>query len=133
MSLLRNLSFRYRVPLNVSLVVLVTGLGIAGIVLWHDYRAFHQDASHSAEHLGRILSHALAPELKVDDTWQAYKTLKALFQVTSESWLRPDYAVVVDGAGVTLVSSDPRRFPLATPADAVGDNLTLILEHAEEI
>lgn len=133
MSIFRNLSFRYRVPLNLSLVVLVTGLGIAAIVLWHDYRVFQQNADRSAEHLGQILSHALAPALEVDDTWQAYNTLKALFQVTSESWLRPDYAVVVDAAGVTLVSSDPLRFPLAIPAAAVGDNLALILEHAADM
>jgi len=33
---LRDLSYRYRVILSLSLVVLTTGLCLAAIVLWHD-------------------------------------------------------------------------------------------------
>lgn len=125
--MIRDLSFRYRVPLNLSLVVLATGLCIAGIVLWHDFRAVRDDARHSAEQLGRLLTYALSHELAVDDTWQAYRTLRSVFQDAGDTWLLPDHALVVDSEGATVLTSDPFRFPLALPAEALGRDLPQFL------
>lgn len=121
-----SLSFRHRVPLDVSLVVLVTGLGIAATVLWHDYRALRADAGESAERLGRVLVQALGPDLKVDGKWQAYRTLRALYQGAEPSWLLPAYVLAVDPNGRTLVASDPARFPLAQEPTALGADRALL-------
>lgn len=121
-----SLSFRYRVPLDISLVVLMTGLGIAATVLWHDYRALRADAGESAERLGRALVQALGPDLKLDGKWQAYRTLNALYQGAEPSWLLPAYVLVLDRAGRTLVTSDPVRFPLAQEPVALGADRPLL-------
>jgi two-component system, NtrC family, sensor kinase len=121
-----SLSFRYRVPLDISLVVLVTGLGIAATVLWHDYRALRADAGESAERLGRALVQALGPDLTLDGKWQAYRTLRALYQGAEPSWLLPAYVLVVDRGGQTLVTSDPVRFPLAQEPTALGADLAIL-------
>lgn len=106
-------SFRYRVPIEVSLIVLMTGLAIAGSVLWHDYQALRLDAAQNAERLARLLSQALAPDLKTQGTWQAYRTLSAVYRGAEPSWLLPVFALVLDAKGQTRVASDPVRFPLA--------------------
>ncbi len=124
-----SLSFRHRVPLDISLVVLVTGIGLAGVLLWHDYRALRSDASQNAERLGRALAQALAPDLKLDGRWKAYRTLSALYRGAEPSWLLPAYCLVVDGSGNTLVASDPIRFPMAREPLALGaDRIALTVQ-----
>jgi signal transduction histidine kinase len=110
---MRPLSFRYRVPLDVSLVVLVTGLSIAGIVLWHDYHRLRADAEANSDRLGRLLAHALLPDLRVDETWHAYQTLMSVYRGAEPSWLLPSFALVLDADGRTWVASDPPLFPMA--------------------
>jgi two-component system NtrC family sensor kinase len=123
-----SLSFRYRIPLDISLVVLVTGVGIAGVVLWHDYRSLRADASESAERLGQTLARALAPDLKLDARWPAYRTLSALYNGAESSWLLPAYALVVDPVGRTVVASDPVRFPMSLEPLALGAERAALTE-----
>jgi len=106
-------SLRYRVPFEVSVIVLVTGLASAAAVLWHDYQSIQTDAAQNAARLAGLLSQALAPDLKTQGTWQAYKTLRAVYRGAEPSWLLPAFALVLDTNGRTLVASDPARFPLA--------------------
>ncbi len=120
-------SFRYRVPIEVSLIVLLTGLAIAGSVLWHDYQALRLDAAQNAERLARLLSQALAPDLKTHGTWQAYKTLSAVYRGAEPSWLLPAFALVLDAKGHTRVASDPVRFPLAQDPTGLGADRDLLL------
>ncbi len=107
------LSLRLRIPLDISLAVLVTGIAIGGAVLWHDYRALLDDLSASTARLAETIALALEPELAVEDRWGAYLTLRALYDGVEPSWLSPSYVLVLDDAGCTLVASDPARFPMA--------------------
>ena len=120
-------SLRYRVPFEISLIVLVTGLAIAGSVLWHDYQALRSDAAQNGQRLARLLSQALAPDLKTQGTWQAYKTLSAVYRGAEPSWLLPAFALVLDADGHTRVASDPVRFPLAQDPAGLGADRDLLL------
>jgi len=125
-----HLSFRYRIPINLVGAALGTALLISGFVLWHDIQSIGQDADFAANQLGLLLSNTLAKDLAIDDQWQAYLDLTALFRNNSENWLLPAFAVVIDGNGKTLVSSDPKRFPLALNATALKAHLPSILDIA---
>jgi signal transduction histidine kinase len=107
------LSLRLRIPIDISLAVLVTGIAIGCTVLWHDYRVLRDDLDGSTARLADTLARALEPELKVADRWNAYLTLRALYDSSEPSWLSPSYALVLDRAGRTLVASNPTRFPMA--------------------
>ena len=120
-------SLRYRVPFEVSLIVLLTGLAIAGSVLWHDYQSLRSDAAQNAQRLARLLSQALAPDLKTQGTWQAYKTLMTVYRSAEPSWLLPAFALVLDANGHTRVASDPVRFPLAQDPAGLGADRDLVL------
>ncbi len=113
-------SFSQRIPIEVSLIVLVTGLAIAGSVLWHDYRALRTDVSQNAERFSRILSQALAADIKTHGIWHAYQTLSSLYQGAEPSWLQPAFALVLDPTGRTWAASDPVRFPLAEEPRGLG-------------
>ena len=126
--MLSRLSFRYRVPLNLSLIVLFIGILISSIVLLHDYSALRDDARHNAVQFGRLLSQTLAPQLAVDDTWSAYRSLSAIYRDSKPNWLLPEYVLVLDSTGNTLVSSHPQRFPLMVPAALPENVLEGLLE-----
>lgn len=125
-----HLSFRYRIPINLAAAALGTALLISGFVLWHDIRSIHHDADFAGNQLGLLLANTLAKDLAIDDQWQAYLDLTAPFRDNRENWLLPAFAVVIDGNGKTLVSSDPQRFPLALSATALKAYLPSILDKA---
>lgn len=126
------LSFRHRLPIDISLAVLVTGLCIAGSVLWHDFRALHAEAAENGERLGRTLARALANDLKLDERWHAYKTLRAMYHGAEPSWLLPEYVLVLGPDGRTLVASDPVRFPMAIEPAEVPVELAAYLARPSE-
>lgn len=111
-----RLHLRYRVPLNLTLVALSSSLFVAGFVLWHDVRSVEGDAELAGRQFAQLLANAVAKDLVTGDTWAAYRTLGALFHRAEKNWLLPEYAIVVDGTGNTLVSTQPQRFPIARPA-----------------
>lgn len=126
-----RLSLRWRVPIDISLAVLTTGLAIAATVLWHDYRVLRADVGENAERLGRALAQALAPDLALDAKWQAYRTLSAFYRGAEPSWLLPTYVLAVDRGGRTLVASDPVRFPLALEPPGLGADRALLSAGAD--
>ncbi|MDZ7754740.1 MAG: HAMP domain-containing sensor histidine kinase [Gammaproteobacteria bacterium] len=123
---MHGLSFSHRVPIQVAAIALGLGVAIAATVMWHDYRVLRADAAHTGTQMGHLLARAVAHELAVEDTWQAYRTLRSAFAVDRESWLMPAFAVVVDAAGTTLIASDAQRFPLARPAVSLGGALATV-------
>ncbi|RMG39005.1 MAG: sensor histidine kinase [Gammaproteobacteria bacterium] len=117
-----RLSLRYRMPLNLALVTLSSSLFVAGFVWWHDVRSIDDDADLAGRQFALLLANAVAKDLATGDTWGAYRTLGALFRHGSKNWLLPEYAIVVDDTGNTLVSTEPTRFPIArtTPLPSEG-------------
>jgi two-component system, NtrC family, sensor kinase len=107
----RDLSYRFKIPFSVSVVILVTTLIISVVIIAHSYRYLRQDLVTSAESLGRTLSRALLPIILRDEMWQAYEIVVTPFDANGEIDSGQKVIVVLDAHQHIYVSSHPRLFP----------------------
>ena len=58
--MLRDLSYHYKIPLTLTLVIAVTGLVVSAALTWHAYDDAKRQLISSATDLGKTLSQDLA-------------------------------------------------------------------------
>ena len=105
-----NRSLRYKVPLNLSIAILLTGFVIAGVLIWRSQDEARHDLFRNSTELARALSQTLVQALRHDDLWQAYQILRSASP--DESVDRA--LVLLDQEDRVYVSNRPSEFPIAS-------------------
>jgi signal transduction histidine kinase len=109
--MLSNVSYRYKIPASLSLVIVITALAVALPLMSSTNEATKQDLVDHALSLGKTVSRALQPALLHDDMWQAYEIVTTPFEQPRQQRVGQPTIVVVDTQGAVYVASDPKRFP----------------------
>ncbi|HET6463342.1 MAG TPA: two-component sensor histidine kinase, partial [Candidatus Krumholzibacteria bacterium] len=68
--MLSNISYRYKIPASLSLVIVVTALAVAGPLISGANETTKRDLVDHALSLGKTLAGAVQPALLHDDMWQ---------------------------------------------------------------
>ncbi|MDP2640404.1 MAG: HAMP domain-containing sensor histidine kinase [Betaproteobacteria bacterium] len=113
MRFLLNLSFRYKVPLWGSLLIVGTALIISSTLLLRSYGELKSDLLRDATTQGRTMATTLFSAVLHDQVWRAYEIIKAPF--SRESGDGPgqvESLVVLDQKGQIYVSTNPERLPM---------------------
>jgi signal transduction histidine kinase len=118
----RDLSYRFKIPFSLSLVILVTVLVVSAVVVVRSYQYLRADLIASAESLGKTLSRALTPALLRDEMWQAYETIITPFEAGGELESDRKTIVVLDASQQVYVSSHPSVFRSLTPLAEVSES-----------
>ena len=108
-----NLSFRYKVPLWGSLLIVGTAIIISSTLLARTYGELKSDLLHDATSLGRTMASVLFSAILHDQVWRAYETIKA--PAGGEPHDNPSQAeslVVLDRLGRVYVSTTPESVPI---------------------
>ncbi|AGA32640.1 sensor histidine kinase - like protein [Thioalkalivibrio nitratireducens DSM 14787] len=113
--MLRNLSLRYRLPLQASLLVLTTALLLTGAILLREYQQGRQDLFETAESTARLLAATLVQPLLHDDLWRAHALINAPFDPEDPWPLAVESVLILDADQRVYVSTEPRRYRLGTP------------------
>ena len=122
MPALRDLSYRLKVPLALSAVIVAVAAIVAAILGARIYADARADLLANAESLGRTLSRALTPIMLRDDVWQAYEAIMAPLGGEGAPTDPHRSITIVDADGRIYASSDPARFPmLGSAAQAIGN------------
>ena len=109
--ILRNLSYRYKIPLSLTAVILLTAMAVTATLLFRAYGEARNDLLQSAQSLSRVLTKTLRGALLHDDLWQAYEIVRA--PLTAEGNANPlTGAVVLDAGKRVYVSTDPAVHPV---------------------
>ena len=117
--MLRDLSYRYKIPLAFTGVILLTAVALASTTAVRTYESARSDLLASAEGLGAVLAGALADPIRKDAVWPAYLSIQGL--ASAEAGMSDPLAVVVaDAQGRVFVSSRPEQFPILAPLEDVG-------------
>jgi len=115
-----NLSYRYKVPLSISLVIVITAAVLSAVLGWQAYRDLRGGLIVGAESLGRTLSRALLPSLLSDEVWSAYETVMAPLEGVDDGGSPQRTITVLDAKGLVFVSSNPAEFPVLAPLSSAG-------------
>ncbi len=109
-----NLSLRYKIPMRVIGLVLITAFVVTGSMAFREYDASRRDlVAHSAG-LGRVLADTLTAPMIHDDLWRAYEIIRSPQRHQSGEFdtLVADIVVVLDAEFRSFVTTQPTRFPI---------------------
>ncbi len=116
-------SLRYKIPINLSLAILLTALVIGSVLIWRSYEEVRNDLFRSSVELGTVLARTLVAPLKHDDVWQAYQILRS---AGSRIY------IVMDEQQRVFVSNQPTRFPMLTELHSLGPEFAALQEKIEK-
>jgi signal transduction histidine kinase len=113
MRFLLNLSFRYKVPLWGSLLIVATATIISSTLLLRSYGELKSDLLRDATTQGRTMATTLFPAMLQDQVWRAYEIIKAPFgREPGDSPGQAESFVVLDQRGQVYVSTSPESLPM---------------------
>ena len=116
----RDLSYRYKIPLSVSFVILATALVISTALALQAYHDVRREMVAGAESLGKTLARTLAPIMLRDEMWSAYEMIVTPFEGEPAQDSRGKVTVVLNSENQIYVSSHPSVFPTLEPLTAAG-------------
>lgn len=123
----RNLSFRYKIPMRGSVLIICTALVVSASLMFRAYEDIKHDLLLNAGSMGRVLAHTLTPAILHDDVWRSYEIINSPFQVSAQANAnQADDIVVLDAKQQIYVSTHPKQYPmLSDPARANPDHVFL--------
>ncbi len=130
--MLRSLSYRVKIPLAITTVIVLTEVVVTATLLWIAFSDARADLETSARNLTAVLSRSLRDPLVRDDVWQAYEVIRTPLAARDPDNALQDI-VVIDGRGQVFVASDPIRFPVATPAAGLSTALLAVAPQSGEL
>lgn len=125
MNCIKNLSYRYKVPLMLSATILITVIVVSLLLAWHAHEDLKKDLFRNAVEVGSVLSNSLPVAMKHDDLWLSYQILNAA-KVDDEGAGSARILIVLDDEYKVYVSSDPRRYPVLSTLQQQGVELARV-------
>lgn len=118
MRLLRDLSFRYKIPLRGGVLVLITAFLLSASLMYREYRDLKQDLIATSASLGRVLAKTLVTPMVHDDVWRAYEIINSPFAATGPDNAKiADFIVVLDRRHQVYIATHPSEYRmLSDPA-----------------
>lgn len=109
--MLRDISYRYKIPATIIAVIVVTALAIAIPLISSANDAAKRDLIEHALSLGKTLSRSVQPAMLHDELWQAYEIVTTPLDRPLEESVGKQAIILLDAQGAIYVASDPKRFP----------------------
>jgi signal transduction histidine kinase len=120
-----HLSFRYKIPVWGSVLIVVSVLAVSAALIFKAYEDMKEDVRISAEGLGGILTKTLFSPLLHDDVWRAFEQVNAAFHGKKpDNPIQPEVIFVVGPVGQIIVSTAPDELPMLSSLDSLGPGYT---------
>lgn len=120
---LLNLSFRYKIPIWGSLLIVTTALAVSTTLIVQSYDDLRNDLVSSSANLGRTLAKTLFQAMIQEEVWRAFEIIRApLFGETGANTTRPETIVALDKNLQVFVSSNPKTMPMLADARGLGED-----------
>ncbi|MCX7168539.1 MAG: ATP-binding protein [Rhodocyclales bacterium] len=115
MNPLFNLSFRYKIPLWGSLLIITATLAVSAALIAQSYEDLRSDLVSSSASLGRTLAKTLFSAMIQEEVWQAFAIIRApLHEKSDDKLVQPEMILALDQHERVFVSSDPKSVPMLT-------------------
>ena len=97
---LHDLSFRYKIPLRSTVLVLITAVPLSISIMLQEYGELGRDQILEKTELSRIMVENLIAPMRQDDVWHAYQTVESLLSRGPRSAIKDgpdDMARITEG------------------------------------
>lgn len=121
MLILKDLSFRYKIPLRATVLVVATVFLLTTLLVLREQEELRSDLQENAGLLGKTLGQNLINPMLQDDVWRAYELLRTpLLGLDERAKERLPFAIVLfDRDFRVMASSDPARYPVLASPEAL--------------
>ncbi|MCW8980423.1 MAG: HAMP domain-containing histidine kinase [Altibacter sp.] len=119
-----DISYRVKVPLMFTLVILITASVVTLALTWRAYEELREEVFNNAVEIGSVLSNSLPNAMLHDDLWGAYRLVQA-----AEGWSGDTSSrllVVLDKNSQIYVSNKPKELAVTTPLRVHGAELARV-------
>lgn len=115
---LRDLSFRYKIPLRSSLLVVLTAFAVTLSLMFREYDELKRDLIAASTSMGRLLARTLVTPLRYDDVWRAYEIINSPFRASARDAgpQTAEMVTVLDTRQQVYVSTRPTQYPMLVDA-----------------
>ncbi|WP_310450386.1 sensor histidine kinase [Sulfuritalea sp.] len=129
MKFLFNLSFRYKIPLWGSLLIVTATLAVSAALMAQAYDDLRIDLESSSASLGRTLSKTLFSAMIQQEVWQAFAIIRApLHEKPGDNPFQPEMILALDQQQRVFVSSHPKAVPMLTDLHQLGDEFASLAQ-----
>jgi signal transduction histidine kinase len=136
MKFLFDLSFRYKIPLWGSMLIMVPAFAVSALFIAGTYADFKHDAIMTSQSLARTLSGPLFGAMLHDDVWRAFQILRSPLLVSDQQdRIAVESLTVLNEKKQVYVSTAPNLIPMLVDYASLGNDyraLTLRLDEANE-
>lgn len=131
---LHDLSFRYKIPLRSSVLVIVTAVILTSSIIFREYDEMKEDLMLSSASMGRVLANTLVGPMLHEDVWRAFEILNSAFQPGSkESFAQTaETVLVLDPRHRVYVSTQPTEYPMLSDPGAINGRFVPVLASIKE-
>jgi signal transduction histidine kinase len=125
---LRDLSFRYKIPLRASLLVVVTAVAVTAALMFREYDELKEDLVRASASMGRLLARTLVTPLVHDDVWRAYEIINSPFDASARDSgpQQAEMVTVLDARERVYVSTRPAQYPMLVDAARANPDLNVL-------
>jgi len=125
-----DMSFRYKIPVWGSILMVVSALAVSASLMAGDYFELKEDMVNDAETLGRALRPSLFAEMRHDNLWHAYEIIKAPLEgAAARGTAKAENVIVVDDAMRIFVAAHPKVAPVLTKLKSLGPEYAEVAEN----
>ncbi len=128
---LADLSWRLRIPLAITAVILATEFVVTALLVTRALRDARLDLEVSASNLSTVLARSLREPLLRDDLWQAFETIRNPLEAR-EAGNALRGIVVLDAQQRVFVASEPRRLPVGAAAATLPPPLVALVAAGDD-
>ncbi len=133
MNPLFDLSFRYKVPLWGSVLIVAATLAVSASLTKQAYDDLKSDLLHSSVNLSRTLAKTLFPVMMHEEVWRAFEIIRApLHDEPKGSLVEPEIIFALDNRQRVFVSSQPKSLSLSADIRQLGEEYARLADRIGE-
>ena len=127
---LKDLSLKYKVPLRVAVLVIVTAIVLTATLIYRGIDDLRNNLIDNAEKMGRVIANTLVEPMLHDDVWRSFEIINTPFRVSAQH--TPDqeagYILILNVSNNVYASTQPDRFPMLKNPAAIDPRYTKLLK-----
>lgn len=127
---LKNISLKYKIPLRVTALVIVTAFVLTSTLVYRGIEDLRNNLIANADRMGRVIADTVVEPMLHDDVWRSFEIINTPFRVPE--YQAPDqgaeYILILDTANKVYVATQPSRFPILSDPSAIEPRFTEILK-----
>lgn len=135
MTRLKDLSLKYKVPLRVAVLVIVTAAVLTSTLIYRSIDQLRNNLIDSADKMGRVIANTLVEPMLHDDVWRSFEIINTPFRVSAPR--TPDqeagYILILNASNNVYASTQPNRFPMLKDPATIDPRYTELLKALQDL